>query len=209
MLALLVNKRSYRDPLWLATGLLFGGTTAYFLLWFNAFTMHDYYLLTTLVLPLFVWLSFLRVYRNSLAALKWPAYLIGGALVLNAAYYNAGVQYYRYHEYPKDFTWQEDAATLENYLREIGVPRTAKVVSIPDPSPNISLYLANNPGWTDALAGEIDGLDFYLDRGASYLIMLDTTALSRPNLEKYIKEKVGEHGVIQIFTIGRPGSDDE
>jgi hypothetical protein len=77
LLGLLFNKDSYREPLFWATALLFGGTSAYFLLWFNAFTVHDYYLLTTLAFPLFIWTSFFKVYRPKFDKKSWVAILLG------------------------------------------------------------------------------------------------------------------------------------
>jgi hypothetical protein len=64
------------------------------------------------------------------------------------------------------------------------------VISIPDPSNNITLYLMNQPGFTDY------GFTWYKDEkrvkhfislGAKYLVLNDTSLIQKENF-KYLKD---------------------
>ncbi len=94
--------------------------------------------------------------------------------------------------------------TITPYLRSLGINRDDIVVSIPDQSPNISLYLMDQKGFTSLYQ---DGksireqLDFFIDRNAEYLIINDTTLYQKEEFEGYRQNKRGSYKNIEIFKL--------
>jgi hypothetical protein len=94
--------------------------------------------------------------------------------------------------------------TITPYLRSLGINRDDLVASIPDQSPNISLYFMDQKGFTSLYQ---DGktikeqLDFFIDRGAKYLIINDTTLYQKEEFIEYRKNKIGNYKNIEIFRL--------
>ena len=94
--------------------------------------------------------------------------------------------------------------TITPYLREIGIRRDDIVASIPDQSPNISLFFMDQKGYTSLYQ---DGksikeqLDFFINRGARYLIINDTSLYQEENFEEYRKKKIGQYFNIEVFEL--------
>lgn len=190
----------WRSPLLLPSLLLLGGSFAYGVLWFQAFMIHDYYLLSMLVCPIFFLIMVLGPLDEVLKDKKWLA--IGATLVLlglgvYTIDYNRQIQ--RQRTAPEASEINAAFYTLEDKLRSLGIDREDKVISIPDPSPNISLYMANNPGWTDCLNGGINNPEPYIKAGAKYLIGIDTSIQSRPGMAPYLTDTIGTHGPFVIY----------
>ncbi|MCB0635148.1 MAG: glycosyltransferase family 39 protein [Lewinella sp.] len=218
LLALLFHRRGYlfRRPSgdlasvgdwelfrpWRVTMLMLGASAAYFLLWFQAFRMHDYYLLTLTVAPAFVWLSFFRVYEIwfNRGRRVWILLAVLLGLLVSSAYHNRQVQAFRNWEYGDDYTTPA-LRTIEPQLREMGIPRTAKVVIAPDPSPNISLYMANNPGWNAELHGGVNDLRTFQSMGAEYFILKDSSLLDKPGMRAYLGEPIGKVEEIAVYRL--------
>ena len=95
---------------------------------------------------------------------------------------------------------------LENirpYLREKGIRKDDIVVSLPDLSPNISLHLIKQPGFTnhyfDTMDINSEQMEFFKTKGAKYLIINDPNMLSNEKLQPYFQNKIGEYGHVTIF----------
>ena len=94
--------------------------------------------------------------------------------------------------------------TIKPYLRSIGIKRDDVVVSIPDQSPNISLFFMDQKGYTSLYKGDKsikEQLDFFINRGAKYLIINDTSLYQKEDFKAYRKNKVGEYYNIEIFKL--------
>jgi hypothetical protein len=81
-------------------------------------------------------------------------------------------------------------------MRAYGIRREDRIVSVPDPSPNITLALLDQKGFTDLYDDNMKGderIRFYVDKGASYLVC---------NSSEWIKERAGSpwltHPIIAI-----------
>ena len=76
--------------------------------------------------------------------------------------------------------------TIEPLFKKLGIGKDDKVISIPDPSINGTLYYMNRKGYTDFGSDFSNADGFYqrIEDGAKYLIVNDTTStferLSRP-----------------------------
>lgn len=192
----------WRAPAFLPGILLFLGSIAYGLLWYQAFMIHDYYLLTMLVFPYFLLIALLAelsrlTWRQRW--MPWGAVVILLALGIHTILYNGKIQENRTGVNGSEIN--PAFYTLEEKLRNLGVDRQDRVISVPDPSPNISLYMANNPGWTDCLNGGINNPEPYIKAGAKYLIATDTTVKNRPGMTPYLTDSIGTHGPIVVYRL--------
>jgi hypothetical protein len=92
---------------------------------------------------------------------------------------------------------------LEPYLRELGIDRNDLVISIPDPSPNTTLYLMNQPGWSNLYHTPFSDRMIEMKKadGAKYLIVGHQSVLEQEDLQPYMKKLIGKHKEISIFEL--------
>jgi|GEM_PF-6759681 uncharacterized membrane protein len=186
------------------TVLLLLGVIGYALLWFNAFYHHDYYMLPLVVYPVFLLLTVLEYFAR-LRSTAFSRVLLTSLCALAVAtgvWHNGRIQHERYHD-PLYLAMSINPAVyeLEPYLRSIGLKHTDKVVSVPDGSPNISLYLMNQPGWTEIFNSPGYDIYYFQSKGAKYLIVNDSTYLQKPPYHEFIKNKIGEYKGVYVFDI--------
>ena len=94
--------------------------------------------------------------------------------------------------------------TVTPYLRSIGIKRTDIVVSVPDQSPNITLSLMDQKGFTSIYSSDENLQDYlpkFIKRGAKYLIVKDPIILENKKLATFTKEKIGTFRNIQIYKL--------
>ena len=111
--------------------------------------------------------------------------------------------------YWKWFHWDYDMKSsayekVNPYLRSLGIKRTDLVVSVPDQSPNITLSLMDQKGFTSIYSSDENLHDYlpkFIKRGAKYLIVKDPEILKNKRLLKYTKEKIGSFKNIQIYKL--------
>lgn len=185
--------------------LLLLGVLAYSLLWFKAFPMHDYYMLTLVIYPVFLLLAMLELLARGLKGKK-PVYQWVAALVLISLSYlgltrNDRVQWRRYHTQQFQSGLPEGSYTLTPYLRSLGIERQDKVVSVPDQSPNITLYLMNQPGYSEAFGALEAYMEDLPSLGAKYLIVHDSSYLSKPAFQPYLHTPMGSHQGVWVYDI--------
>jgi len=168
------------------------------LIFFQGFTVHDYYLTNLLIMiPLIVitFLHYLKSNRISIfyskafrgLAIAGLILLIYNAMVLQRAKYDMGDTFVKHtillDDHQKSF-WRslhneyreryEALSTIKPYLRELGIERKDHVISVPDKSPNITLYLMDQKGCTEYGLFNPDGSDRigdYFETGTRYLIV--------------------------------------
>ena len=193
------------DPLlkW-ATTIVALGVAAYSLLWFKAFGMHDYYTLTQVIFPLFLVITLAEfgwraVRGRRLATVAFSVLLIAIAAI--GFENNSRVQHDRYGDPKYGSVLPRSLHRIEPYLDSIGVKRTDLVVSLPDHSPNISLYLMNRPGHTEAFFGQDFRMDWYQQKGAKYLIINDSSYLKKEQYQPYYQRQIGYYDGVWIFDI--------
>ena len=97
--------------------------------------------------------------------------------------------------------WQ--LAGVEEYITSIGVSDTAKIVVMPDFTPNGSLYFLNRRGWTlqDTSAYSLKNIDKYIKDGASYMILTDKNYLNNSIIKQKVKGISGEYNNVIICNL--------
>jgi hypothetical protein len=199
---------------------------AYVLLWFANLDVHDYYLIELLILvpPLMILLvqfikRYQRVYRSfyfraamSVAVL---VVVLFGAVKTRIKYdpklyfltevmlSQEEIEYYKWYHW--DYGMKLKAfETVEPYLNSIGIDRSKKVVSIPDPSSNISLSLMDRKGYT-MLYVQPDQINSSMSdfkkNGAECLMVYDSTYLENKELYPFMHQPVGRYKNIHVFKL--------
>lgn len=178
------------------------GVAAYGILWYQAFYHHDYYLINVIILPVLLFLVFLEALKAK--QIQLADYWVKGLavlLLLNMGYVR-WMQHIRYYGYLQE-TVNKNFYTLEPYLRSIGVEQKDIIVSVPDQSPNITLYFANNFGWTEAFNKPDYNINTFVGMDAKYLIVSEDSCLSKPLYKPYTQtnKQIGEYNGIKIFKL--------
>jgi len=208
-------------------------TGAYFLifllLFFQVFGVHDYYLINIFIFPVITLFCAAVLLSGPVANAFNPGFvrLFTVIVVVFNSFHAAAVYRLRTIEDDKMVHWfpfiSEDEKNLAKYLfwsygndienlenitpalRAHGISREDKVLSIPDQSYNISLYLMDQKGFTLAREKLIDDttvIEPYLEK-VSYVVLSDTNLLKERSFVR-VEEKTKPlftHGAVQVFEI--------
>lgn len=174
----------------------------YFVFFYQVFNLHDYYLINLMIFPVITTLSAAQLIINEEVIrfnLNLTRFLII-VLLLGSSINSAAM--YRLRTINKDHfvSWypfiSEDEINLSNYLfweygnaiqrienitpdlRMHNIKRDDIVLSIPDPSFNISLYFMDQKGYTitrDHLINDSLVTDLFLNKNIKYVVLSDTS----------------------------------
>ena len=184
------------------------GVILYFLLWFFAFKNHDYYFIEIIPFFIFLLVSFLTFVKQFY--LKWfnskvVKFCLLIFLLFNINYAKNKIMYrYASNSWMNQHGNKTALWDIKEDLVEIGFEKKDKIISIPDPSPNHTLYALNQPGWTDLYesASSIDKINELIKMGAKYLIVNDTTIFQhRIYLREFADDIIYEKNGVQIFDL--------
>jgi hypothetical protein len=199
----------------------------YVLLWFSNFDIHDYYLIEFFILVPPLLICFLLYIKENHEAIFYSKSIRAMTIVAVclSLFYGASKTRMKYDKkvfflteiflseeeigYWKWFHWDYDTKSkayesVTPYLRSIGIKRTDLVVSVPDQSPNITLSLMDQKGFTSIYSSDENLQDYlpkFIKKGAKYLIVKEPSILENKKLEEYTKEKIGTYKNIQIYKL--------
>ena len=201
------------------------GGLIYMLLWLPLLGNHDYYFIALLiVLPgiLFPFAWLLKIYCTTLFNSKLTALFISIFLFLNFAYCYSHIHlktrsneslYYLIgnHQLVKHMKWVNwDAQTnlyryyrMRSYLSDIGIDKDDLVISMNDNSFSISLYFMDRNGWSNhkKLLESKKIIKTLIERNAKYLVISDKVYLTKPFLQPFLSDQIGEFEGIRIFKL--------
>lgn len=208
--------------------ILFFAVFAFLVLWFGAVTEeHDYYLINLLVFIVFALLSFfisLKNARPTIFSAPWLKLTFVVLLAYNiyltskktaVRYFNTADENYPscYSEHEigvlnwtkYEFSVHKEAfINCHSYFRSIGIKPEDKVISLPDISFNISLYLMNQRGWTQGASFEPLTINWFVDKvrmGAKFLVINDPQLYNDPVVKLFTKNKIGSFKNIDVFKL--------
>jgi hypothetical protein len=209
---------------------LFVGVIIYLVLFYKAFDMHDYYLTNLLIfLPITILTFFsalkkqyVNLFESKITKAAFAILLIFSiynCAVQNRVKYSAGDKIAKYSfvldnkevDYWNWYHWWYDNhlgayESITPYIRSLGIQPTDKVISIPDQSINITLYLMNQKGFTDfgysGYATE-DRIGKFISLGAKYLFINDTLLYEKDYIKPFLKNKIGSYRNIEIYDLRR------
>jgi hypothetical protein len=204
------------------------GVLSIFLLFYESFRLHDYYLVTLMVLPVFILLgTFVLFERNyeKVVHSKWFAGALSVVLLFNISYaaLKSGMRYFsledrKVYEYlaPKDelaqwrwYHWDYEQKTrafekMEPYNRGHGISREDRVISLGDPSFNISLCLCDQKGFTINKPYDIKDSTLCAmikEGGAKYLFICNKDIDTIPDVQHFTKNKMGAYKNIDVYKL--------
>ncbi len=225
---LIINFKQANRYLFALSILISIGIIGYILLFFQVFNVHEYYLTNLLIFIPLVSLLFLDFLKNQYETIfksrtvKITAsiallFLIYSAAVQTAVKYDIGKQWAKNSfildksqvEYWEWYHWDyantlKELETIEPVFEKAGVKLEDKVVSIPDGSINISLYLMNRNGYNDFGGSQYSGaqrIDMAKKWGAKYLVINSNDLLKEDYLQPYLLNKVGSTEHVSIFKL--------
>lgn len=224
LLATLMLFKKVKRFYYLITLFVLIGSASYIILWFQAMNGHDYYLINLLLLPVLVWTTFMLFLKEHYSAIfsSWRIKTLFFLLLGYNVYYCSQNMELRYfpekdknyflsaqngvRDYFKWMNWDykkhmQAYETVTPYLDSLGIEKDDKVISLPDPSINISLYLMNRKGWTGYTARDGENLRKSIEKGAEYLIINDESFLEKPHIKPYVTNKIGEYKNLLIYRL--------
>jgi hypothetical protein len=168
------------------------GFVSFLILFFQVFDNHDYYTLNLLVFFPIIWLVFLKsigaIYPSQYKS--WILKVLVVLFILHCADFTRRRMLSRYERLGNTHTGVYEKVTP--WLRSIGIQREDKVISVPDNSPNSSLYLMDQKGWSDYawLTTEEEVYD-KVKLGAKYLISYDSLSLNKSCYQSFKDSLLG------------------
>ena len=194
---------------WTLTISLFGAFM-YLILWFNALKNHDYYVLNLLVIPALIFATsgcYLKKCKPRIFNNGWVKILLLLFLGYNVAYCSSRMEK-RYWGFWNncwgqcDLYGNDEFAEIKPKLRGHGITRNDTVISIPDRSFNISLYLMDVNGYTN-MGNNFDS-SLIADRmknGAAYLVISDSALYKQEYIRTYAKHKLLSHDNVDVYDL--------
>jgi hypothetical protein len=197
------------------TILILIGSLSFTILFFQALKDHDYYTINLFVAVPFVILSFLlllkaqfnTIYSSLLFRIILIVFLVHNLDFarrrMESRYSSKGWQNENYIEHIQSF------ATISPYLRSIGVTKEDRVISLSDNSPEISLYLMNQKGWTNyfyytnwqKISDDSTKIKVEIGLGAKYLLIYDNKMYENQSIKPFLANKIGEYKNIDIYAL--------
>ncbi len=171
------------------------GVVAFFFMWAYAFIDHEYYMINLVYAPILavvIFFKYLTVIRPKIF-LHWG---FGAALfaLLTWGIFNTKT-YIKTAYSPERYTIPAAYydPELKDFLKEHDIKSPNLAISTPDGSPNSTLYILNLKGWTDLYNFSLDSSNAtaLANWGTKYLIINDTTALKKWELQPYLKYPIG------------------
>jgi hypothetical protein len=201
---LLFNFKKEWQMIRLGLVMLLLGTAAYFYLFFEQFYHHDYYAIELLPLLLVAFMAFLyRIEQVSTSKIGSNLFsIVVGVMLLISVLYARSNMNKRYTVDTKYNNYNDIYLEIAPILRTHGIEYSDKVIVCSDNSPNISLYLMDQKGWTRFPYGfDEDKLKVYLKEDAKYLISTEEDLANRPYLIPYLKDTLFHYKHVLAFNL--------
>ncbi|MEY5041095.1 MAG: hypothetical protein RLZZ414_637, partial [Bacteroidota bacterium] len=227
-LAFIINLFLYKKiPLfaYFANIIITIGCIIYFLLWMPLMGVHDYYYIALLIwipstlIPLTYYLINYRpqIFNNKYTFLLMLLFLTynltyaynvvdlrktqqnGKKLIIGNKHF---VDFMKWTNWDFNNKWQKYIDVKEN-LKQLGVNRNDRFISLNDNSLNTSLFLMNVRGWTNYLnySKKEDILEL-IERGkANYLIFEDENLKNAEFLKDFLNQPVGEFNGLFLYKL--------
>jgi len=213
----------------LITCMLFLGVTIFILLFFEGMDYHEYFLIDATVIIPAITITFLTTLKGFSINLfnSKIVKIFSFLLLLLALNYNMVMTRTHYNPYDKmvtqniplpsrvmnDWKWvyydweihRKKYDGIIPYIRSLGINFEDRVISIPDESPNRSLTLLNQKGFTDFhYSFNYQGskmTERKIELGAKYMIVEGAENLLREDVAPFTENQIGEYNGIKIFKL--------
>lgn len=186
--------------------LLVIGFSLYMCLFFQVLNWHDYYMIDLLIVVIAIWLTVLYSLKMSFQKI-FSSFILRLVIVIVLIH---NIDFARRRMKERYSGWMNkthmeltiDFENITHYLRLLQIKRDDKVISFTDHSPNISLYLMDQKGWTNfGMESDSISIKKKIDQGAKYLFVNDPEILNNPFMVHFTKKEIGSYGKIKIFDL--------
>jgi hypothetical protein len=183
------------------------GAGAFFCVNVMQFVNHDYYIITLLPAVFFYILLFTKVYMEVRIQSVYLRRFSQITLFIYLVYAPVHASHHQVLRYQPGSFWCKDVFAedkydgISEYARTLGIDRSMKVISISDPSPNVSLYFMNLKGYSYNSDREQEIMQAVADPKVKFLFINKFEFLDWPVLKPYLQHQVGRYHGIMIFKI--------
>lgn len=209
---------------YLANILILVASALYFILWAPLMGIHDYYFIALLILFIGIFIPFVyfiktlhpTIYKGNLTKVFFSTLLLINLLYCNdimklkkgkitGSFYFIGNQ--SFVDLMKWINWDYDTnlerfEKMRPYIDELGIKKDDLIVSIPDQSINVSLFLADRKGWTNyPNFTKTEHIEELIDKGAKYLFISKPEYLEKEFLKPFLTDSVGEYEGVKIYQL--------
>jgi hypothetical protein len=187
------------------------GSFCFAMLYFSNLKEHDYYTISFFIIPFFLLLipfqiieSFLKNVKNdSIKIISYSVIICGMSLLLvqNINYsHKKIIDRYNWQYFPE--STYRDLFYIKDYLKQLGIKPEDKFIAFPDASTCYTLYLIDQPGWTNFLiCNDPKAVNNMIEKGAKYIITVGTEPFQHEGLKPFLTNQIGERGAVRIFNI--------
>jgi len=181
------------------------GSFGFFFLWFSFLSHHDYYLISALSSVLFILVNFIyilfKIFEIKKSIIYYFKIVFVVFLLLNMNHAKAFLKK-RYGIQNDTVAYYNDYYDITVYLRKLGINPEDKVISLPDQTPNVSLYLMNQRGWSSFLTKpDTSSINYYIKNGAKYLIINQKNFSNSYFVNPYLYHLIGKYKNIYIYKL--------
>lgn len=172
MCYLFPNRKNWALLIWLFFALLF--TATYLILFYLQFTVHDYYLICMLFLPVAICVVFLyqlKEWKENIFNSLWLKTAVTILLVV-MIYHGRRISLER-DQNPRSDEFTE-YFSIEKDLNNLGITKDKRVISVGDYSSGMTLYYMNRRGWSELgifTPFHVNDIKNCIDHGAQYLLI--------------------------------------
>jgi hypothetical protein len=190
------------------TLVMLAGVLGYVVLFFQAVSGHDYYVLNMLVAAPVIILCFLKTFQRQYKHIYYS--FIFRIILVIFLIHNIDFATRRLHDRYNINGWQNENyiknvrvfEEISPYLETIGVARDDKVISLSDNSINITLYLMNRKGWTNyGISGDCAKIREKIGLGAKFIIVYNQQTFENPAIQEFLYNEIGVYKTVHIYKL--------
>ncbi|MBM3437033.1 MAG: hypothetical protein FJY07_12550 [Bacteroidetes bacterium] len=187
------------------------GAIFFFLFFFRSMYQHDYYMINNFIAWMIILFNGLLLLKKTISVIynSWISKALFILIIVFSTIKAEKIINFNYKGYHN--TWHKvkfrGLEGIEKINRGLGIKPDDLVISIPDESNNISLYLMNQPGFNDFGFTQMSGtkrIKFFINKGAKYLFICDTSIYKKKEykyLDEYTDFFLLRHRNIDIYDL--------
>jgi hypothetical protein len=188
--------------------LTFIGATLFFLNFFVGFHDNIYYFINIMIVPVLIIITTFdvlkRKYNMVFNSIVFKGLLLA-FLVLNVSY-SKGKQNEFYHEgkfhYHSNKSFYDPG--FRPFLDSIGILKSDLIISYPDNTPDVTLYLMRRSGWSEYNCPiKTENIDKAIEKGAKYLVLNNPSLAGDNVLSGYTSNFVANYNSINIYKLSK------
>lgn len=177
----------------------------FILFMFRQFNLHDYLwigLIPVMIVGLTSFYSWMS--RHIYSKISWIAILLF-ALINLQVFDTWQMINFRYFKFDNDLVYNQDLLNFQRYKQHASIKPGDWVISIPDPSPNITLLAMNQPGFTNYRDANttMESILYHASKGAKYLIVSREDELRKEYLKPIYPFYLYHYQEISVFDVQR------